>query len=102
MSAPIPRYLWKALTISAALLFVYWMVLAKLGHDWWTDENYSHGLLIPLIIGYILWTERASLMRTPERPSLVWGGAAIALAVVALWAGTAGAELYLQRLSLVL
>lgn len=102
MSAPIPRYPWKALTISAALLFVYWMVLAKLGHDWWTDENYSHGLLIPLIIGYILWTERSALERAPERPSLLWGGSAIALAVLALWAGTAGAELYLQRLSLVL
>jgi exosortase len=102
MSVPTPRYLWKPIAIAAALAFVYWTVLWKLGHDWWTDENYSHGLLIPLIIGYILWTERERLSRVRVRPSLLWGGAAVFFALLALWAGTAGAELYLQRLSLVL
>jgi exosortase len=102
MSVPIPRYLWKPASIAAALAFVYWAMLSKLGHDWWTDENYSHGLLIPLIIGYILWTERERLSRVRVRPSLVWGGACVGFALMALWAGTAGAELYLQRMSLVL
>ncbi len=32
----------------------------------------------------------------------MWGGASIVLALATLWAGTAGAELYLQRTSLVL
>ena len=102
MSVATPLQLWKPLAIAAALAFLYWTVLAKLGHDWWTDENYSHGLLIPLIIGYLLWTERERLSRAAERPSVLWGGAAIAFALLALWAGTAGAELYVQRLSLVL
>jgi exosortase len=102
MSVPAPRYLWKPVAIAAALAFVYWTMLAKLGHDWWTDENYSHGLLIPLIIGYILWTERERLSRVVVRPSLAWGGACVGFALLALWAGTAGAELYLQRMSLVL
>ena len=55
MSVPFPRYLWKPVAVSLALAFVYFGVLRKLGYDWWTDENYSHGLLIPVIIGYILW-----------------------------------------------
>lgn len=102
MSVPTHLQLWKPLTIAAALAFLYWTMLAKLGHDWWTDENYSHGLLIPVIIGYLLWTERERLARAAERPSLLWGGAAVALALLALWAGTVGAELYVQRMSLVL
>jgi exosortase len=102
MSVTTPRYLWKPLAIAAALAFVYWTMLSKLGHDWWTDENYSHGLLIPLIIGYILWSERERLGRVRVRPSLLWGGACVAVALLALWAGTAGAELYMQRMSLVL
>src|SRR5262249_27604006 len=70
--------------------------------DWWSDENYSHGLLIPFIIGYIIWTQREKLARVPENSSLLWGGAAILFALFALWAGVAGAELYTQRLSLLL
>jgi exosortase len=102
MSAPARPNLWKPLTIVAALAFVYASVLAKLGYDWWTDENYSHGLLIPFIIGYLLWSVRDGFRRTPQSASTLWGGAAIACAVLMLWAGVAGAELYIQRLSLLL
>ncbi|HZI17544.1 MAG TPA: exosortase [Pyrinomonadaceae bacterium] len=93
---------WKPLLLAAAVAFVYWGVLVRLGGVWWDDENYSHGLLIPVVIGYILWTERERLARIEPRPSTLWGGAAVALALAALWAGTAGAELFLQRSSLVL
>lgn len=104
MSVHSIRTLWKPAAIFAAISFLYLPVLMKLGHDWWTDENYSHGLLVPLIIGFMLWTERERLGRTARtsRPSLLLGGTSIALAVFALWAGTAGAELYVQRMSLVL
>jgi exosortase len=102
MSALAPRQLWKPIAIAAALVFVYASVLAKLGYDWWEDENYSHGLLIPFIIGYILWTERESLRRLRLRPAVWWGGAAVVVALLALWMGTAGAELFTQRMSLVL
>jgi len=101
-SIPVFRYLWQPLAIAAALAFTYATVLAKLGHDWWDDPNYSHGLLIPFVIGFILWVERKRLMSEPARPSFLWGGASVILALLALWAGTAGAELYMQRMSLVL
>jgi exosortase len=102
MSVPIPRNVWKPALIAAALAFAYLSVLRSLGHDWWTDENYSHGLLIPLIIGYILWADRERMEREPARPSLVWGGLIVIFAMLCLWVGTAGAELYVQRMSLVL
>ena len=102
MSVPTPRTLWKPVAIAVALLFVYFSVLRKLGYDWWTDENYSHGLLIPLIIGYILWSERERFSREPARPSFLWGGLLVVFAMLSLWVGTAGAELYVQRMSLVL
>ena len=102
MSVLTPRILWKPLAVTAALGFVYFSVLKKLGYDWWTDENYSHGLLIPLIIGYILWSERDRLGRVTEHPSTLWGGLIVVFAMLSLWVGTAGAELYVQRMSLVL
>jgi exosortase len=102
MSVTAPKYLWRVLAISAALVFAYATVLRKLGVDWWTDENYSHGLLIPFIIGYILWSNRQRFSQEAPRPSLFWGGSAVLVALFALWGGTAGAELYTQRMSLVL
>lgn len=102
MSVPATKYLWRALPLIAAISFAYATVLVKLSRDWWTDENYSHGLLIPFIIGYILWIRRDKLASTITRPSMWWGGAIVLFALFALWAGVAGAELYTQRMSLLL
>lgn len=102
MSVAFPRNLWKPLSIATAVAFVYYSVLLKLGYDWWTDENYSHGLLVPLILAYIIWAERDRLARASQRPAALWGGLIVVLALLALWVGTAGAELYVQRLSLLL
>jgi exosortase len=100
-SFPSTKNIWHPLAIAGALAFAYATVLTKLGQDWWNDENYSHGLLIPFVIGYFLWSERDRLARMVGRASTVWGLGAIVFALLALWAGTAGAELYLQRISLV-
>jgi exosortase len=102
MSVLTLKHPWRSLAVISAIFFVYASVLAKLSHTWWVDENYSHGLLIPFVIGYILWAERDKLRQGRYKPSMVWGGAAILLALFALWAGVAGAELFLQRTSLVL
>src|SRR5262245_16338728 len=102
MSATTSKNLWRAVAISAALIFAYASVFRKLASDWWVDDNYSHGLLVPFAIGYILWSQRGRLTREAERPSTLWGIAAVVVALLALWAGIAGAELYIQRMSLVL
>ena len=102
MSVPATKKLWQGLAISFAIAFAYATVLVKLSRDWWNDENYSHGLLIPFIIGYIIWTQRDRFARTPGQPNLLLGGGAIVFALFALWAGVAGAELYTQRLSFIL
>ncbi len=89
-------------SVSGAILFAYFLVITKLAADWWTDENYSHGLLVPFVIGFILWGEREKL-RDASVGSSVWlGSAIIALALAFLAAGTLGAELFTQRISLVL
>jgi exosortase len=97
-----PERVWQPLVIAAAVALAYWGVLARLGRFWWEDENYSHGLLIPFVIGYILWAERGRLAVLERRPRVLWGAAGAAAALVMLWVGTAGAELFTQRASLVL
>ncbi|MGI9037059.1 MAG: exosortase C-terminal domain/associated protein EpsI [Pyrinomonadaceae bacterium] len=92
---------WKPLAAAFAVAFVYASVLLKLGINWWTDANYSHGLIVPFVIGYIIWLEFDDL-KTAVRQSSVWtGGILIAAAFLLLLAGTLGAELFTQRVSLV-
>lgn len=95
------KHYWRALAIAFAILFTYAAVLVKLSRDWWADENYSHGLLVPFIIGYILWLQRDKFATEPARPSVLLGGLAVAFSLFALWTGVAGAELFTQRISLV-
>jgi exosortase len=97
-----PKILWKPLAaVAAALAFLYASVLIKLGNDWWTDENYSHGLLVPFVIGFIVWLEFDELKKIPKNRSAIFGGVLILLALLLLLAGTLGAELFIQRISLV-
>ena len=101
MSVVFSRQFFKTLAIAAAVAFVYFGVLVKLGRDWWSDENYSHGLLIPFVMGYVLWHERKRFSSVRIAPAACLGSMGVAFSFLALWAGTAGAELFVQRLSLV-
>ena len=102
MSVPATTHVWRGLAIASVIVFAYATVLIKLSRDWWHDENYSHGLLIPFIIGYIIWLQRDKFAEVKSNPSTVLGGMAVLGGLFGLWAGVAGAELYTQRLSLVL
>lgn len=82
-----------------ALGWLYFDVLRRLTSDWYNDENYSHGLLVPLIAGYAIWQNRDRLRALGMR-SMTWiGGGLMVLAVLMLWAGTVGAELFITRIS---
>jgi len=88
--------------IAAALAFLFANVLVKVSHDWWTDENYSHGLLVPFVIAFIIWSERDRLKRAITGPSLAAGGSIVVFSLLMLLAGTVGAELFTQRIAFVL
>ena len=92
----------QAIAVAAAFVFLYASVLAKLGRDWWSDENYSHGLLVPFVIAIIIWNEWTALRNMIQKGSLWLGGGISVLAILMLFAGTLGAELFTTRISLVL
>jgi exosortase len=87
------------LLLAAAAL--YGRVVQSMVQDWYLDENYSHGFLIPLISGYVLWMKRAELREAIEKGAgSVWGLALALCGLALLVVGRAGAEVFLQRASL--
>jgi exosortase len=63
-----------------AVLFaaVEWRTLQTLWHVWETNDNYSHGPLVPLAALYLVWRRRGTLATLPVTPS-AWGVACVAL-----------------------
>jgi exosortase len=96
------KALWKPVLIGLVLAFLYAGVLAKLGRDWWSDENYSHGLLVPFVIGFIIWLEFDEFKKVVGTPRFWFGASVILCALLLLLGGSLGAELFTQRISLVL
>ena len=93
---------WRSLLIAASLLFLYALVLARLSKHWWTDENYSHGLLVPFVIGFIVWSQFDRIKNTELSPKFGLGLCAILFALFMLLGGTLSAEIFTQRISFVL
>lgn len=89
---------WATL-FTALLVTLYGEVVPRLVLHWYRDGDYSHGFLVPLLAGYFVWERRQKLLSTPIAPSL-WGAGILGLGLLLLIFGSVGAELYLQRISL--
>lgn len=91
--------LWQVGLIAALVGFLYYPILVKLVSDWWNIPDFSHGFLVPLFSGYVVWAERNRLRTVRIAPS--WSGIAlVGCGLVLLLAGVFGAELFLARVSL--
>ena len=75
----------------AALALAGWFYfdsLAGIARMWDTDASYSHGLLIPPIVLWLLWRNRAEILAVDWWPS--WWGAAACVAAVSAWIVASG------------
>jgi len=59
---------------AAALVWSYWPTLEELAQVWLRSDEYSSGLLVPLLAAYLAWTRRSDLKQMPVR--LSWCGLA--------------------------
>jgi exosortase len=76
-------------------------VVAKLVFDWWTIPDFSHGFLVPVFAGYLVWEKRKTLAAIKAAPTSS-GVAVVAVGLGVLLLGVYGAELFLSRISLVI
>ncbi len=69
---------WCALLIAALLAIpAFHVALSELVRRWSTQQEYSHGFLIPLIAGWFLWRRRDELRASLSQPA--WIGTVLCL-----------------------
>lgn len=87
--------------LGGLIVAIYFKVTTKLVYDWSTNQDFSHGFLVPFFSLYLVWRKRSVLRNTAIRPS--WAGVfLVAGAIFTLFLGIYGAELFLSRLSFVM
>ncbi|RJQ55303.1 MAG: exosortase [Nitrospiraceae bacterium] len=79
--------------------FLYWDTAYKVVLDWYNDENYSHGFLIPFISGYLLWQKKDNLKSAVITPSN-WGLLILFSGLVIFLIGNLSGESFSMRLSM--
>ncbi len=92
--------LWSGL-LGAAFVFCYAGVLGTLAVQWWGNDAYSYGFLIPGISAYLAWTRRERLRGIPVRPSLAAGGSVLIVGFTMLILGHTAGVAAAEELSLV-
>src|SRR5215467_7097046 len=89
-----------ALMLLALLVALYAGILRDLAWQWWDDSNYTHGFLVPIFSGFLIWQRRHQLAAIPIDGS--WLGLPVLLAgIAALLFGDIGSENFLMRSSLI-
>lgn len=91
-------YLIGVVLLLAAL---YWKIFPGMVLQWYQDENYSHGFIVPLIAGYFLYTRWGELKNSPSVP---WNAGlfVILMGLLQLLVGWLGTEYFNMRSSLII
>ncbi|NTV50319.1 MAG: exosortase/archaeosortase family protein [Geobacteraceae bacterium] len=82
------------------LVVMYFSVGPDMVKDWYNDENYSHGFLVPIIAGYFLWQRWPDLKERPVKPDGL-GLVVIVFGVLQLLVAWFGTEYFTMRSSLI-
>ena len=100
-TSPSRQQIWKVTALFFLLAWLYRPIVFRLAQQCWHDPNCSHGFLVPIFSGFVLWRERSRLLSLTPRPS-AWGLPLLVLALGVLLVGVFGAELFLSRVSVLL
>ena len=85
--------------LGGLLAVLSYPILYPMVVQWNNDPDYSHGFLIPFIAAYFIWERRHHILARSPQPDRL-GVALIGIGLSIFLVGLVGAELYMQRVSL--
>ncbi len=97
-----PAVPWTAIVWFTALLILgSFPILKFLVQIWATDEDVGHGFFVPVVAAWIAWQRREQILSIKLQPAW-WGVGIMAWGAAQGYIGTLGAELFLQRTSVLI
>jgi exosortase len=84
-----------------AVLICYASTLRGMANQWWTDEDMGYAFIVPLVIAWIVWSERARWRKLPVQPT-AWGFAVLGAAACLQIASAFGAGLFAASVAFLL
>ena len=85
----------------ALIIAANFPILKLLVWQWLNDEDMGHGFFVPLVAGYIVWKRREQILALTFKPAW-WGLGVMLWGAIQGYLGMLGAELFLQRSSLLI
>ena len=86
--------------VAAAFLWSYWSVFQDLWRVWRDNDNYSSGILVPILAAYVAFTRRRELGELDRRPYL-WGMGIVLAGFAMRFAGSMLLFASAERLSVI-
>lgn len=96
----IKTYRFHLLFLLVLLTVLYANIVPDMVMQWYQDDNYSHGFIVPIIAGYFIYTRREELMAAevnPWTPGLIL----IVAGIIQLLVAWLGVEYFTMRSSLI-
>lgn len=87
--------------IIGLIVYLYSSTLVDLFEVWNTREEYSHGVLIPFVVGYLIWQRYYTLRAAPIVPSW-WGCGLLGVSFLIYLIGISADISFLMRVSLII
>ncbi|MDD2335118.1 MAG: exosortase/archaeosortase family protein [Geobacteraceae bacterium] len=93
-------YRLQLLLVIIFLVGLYYTIVPDMVLQWYQDDNYSHGFIVPLISGWFLYNRREELKKALVQP---WGPGLLVIifGLIQLTAAWLGTEYFTMRSSLV-
>lgn len=80
---------------------LYYEIILEMVIDWDTNDNYSHGFLVPFITGYLIWIKKDKISEITIKPER-YGFIYLVLSLLFFIITNIGAELFTMRFSMIL
>jgi exosortase len=97
--------LWQSIATWSVLFLVFFLLytstLRGLIEDWWSDPDYSHGMIVPFVVAYIVFSRWQKLKELLVKPRTLSALGIILASQIIYLVGYFGAEFFLQRSSIV-